>query len=87
MKVLSVSELKRCVEGCRWVCGAAVVADVGGAAELALALKKTLGGEAYVNGRDIHLISERCYIVLTVEERAGGVAVRDALGWGSVEES
>jgi hypothetical protein len=87
MRVLSVSELGRCVEGCRWVCGAAIVADVGGAAELALVLKKTLGGEAYVNERDIHLISERCYIVLTVEGVAGGVAVRDALGWGSVEES
>ncbi|MCU7788304.1 hypothetical protein ODS41_10320 [Pyrobaculum sp. 3827-6] len=87
MRVLSVSELGRCVEGCRWVCGGVIVADVGGAAELALALKKTLGGEAYVNGRDIHLISERCYIVLTVEERAGGVAVRNALGWGSVEKS
>ncbi len=83
MRVLSVAELKKCFNGCRWTCVNAVIAGVESAAELALELKRAIGGEAYVNGRDIHIITKKCYIVLTVERAEGGIAIKNALGWSA----
>ncbi len=83
MRVLSIAEVVSCLEGCRWTCGPAVFVDVKDVGELALELKRAVGGTAYLNKNDIHIVTDNCYIVLTVEKGATGVEVREGLSWGT----
>ncbi len=87
MRVLSVAELGKCFNGCKWVCGRAVVVGVKSAFELTLALKQIVGGEAYVVWNDVHVISKKCYIVLATWWVDGGIGVREALGWESKNQA
>lgn len=83
MRVISVSELKKCLNGCKWTCGKAVIVGVKSASELALELKKAAGGEVYVKDHDIHIITKKCYIVLAVWWTDGGVVVGESLWWSA----
>ncbi len=82
MKVMSIAEVKECLEGCKWTCGPAVFVDVKDVGELALELKRALEATVYLNKNDIHIVADNCYTVLTVEKGATGITVREGLSWG-----